>query len=780
MRSALAAYCIGVMLGSYVIHLQASLLTNVCLAVCCIGGQVRWRRELKTQPVKQRCLLLLTGISVGLAYHAAWGWQATAARLPQTLAGLDVVVTGTVINLPQPGEVAARFLFRVKTGPEPLRGARILLRDYDELAISGGQRWQFTVRLQPPRGLANPGTFDYEAWLLQQRIRATGYVRDPDTAQRLGVNRLSLAWWRQRVADRVARLAASDPLLSMLLPALVLGERGQIDGAMWDTLTRTGTNHLFVISGLHVGLVASWCYFLASQLLRLLPLPATAWPVQKLAAIAAIAGAACYSLIAGFGLPAQRALVMIVIFMLGSLTGRSINIGLRLLLALTLVLTINPLAGGGPGFWLSFMAVAALLLFMHRGESDWWQRHRWQFWDTLIKPQWVVFLALFMPLSLWMGQVSLIAPLVNMLAIPVLALVIVPLAMLAVITSLLSVSVAGLLLNLMGAVLDWTVRALHLMAFGLGDFAEYLQFYPPAPNWFALVLAGMAVSLLLLPLPLAWRWLALPLGLTWLLPGKAVYDRDTLALHVLDVGQGLAVVVQHRQQFLLYDTGARLGEDFDMGTAVVLPVLARLGVKELDWLIISHGDNDHAGGYRAVAAALPARQLLVGGTVDIGAAAALPCQAGQRWRWQGAEIRVLHPDRAYDATNNNSCVVQLRYGDYAVLLTGDITREVERQLARRYGAELRSVVMLAPHHGSRTSSSYPLLKAVAPDWVVFSAASNNSFGHPADEVVARYRGLGIGTLNTAETGMISFRPGAPPETFRARQRRYWRWSQNAP
>ncbi len=780
MRSALAAYCVGVMLGSYVIHLQASLLINACLAACCLGGQLRWRRELKTRPGKRRCLLLLSAISLGLAYHAAWGWQATAARLPQALAGLDVVVTGTVISLPQPGEVASRFRFRVQAGPEPLRGVRILLRDYDGLAISGGQRWQFTVRLQRPRGLANPGTFDYEAWLLQQRIRATGYIRDPDTAQQLGVNRLSLAWWRQRVADRVARLAAGDPLLAMLLPALVLGERSQIDSAMWDTLTRTGTNHLFVISGLHVGLVASWCYFLASQLLRLLPLPATAWPVQKLAAIAAIAGAAGYSLIAGFGLPAQRALVMIVVFMFGNLTGRSINIGLRLLLALTLVLTINPLAGSGPGFWLSFMAVAGLLLFMHSAEPEWWQQHRWQFWDTLFKPQWVVFLALFLPLSLWMGQVSLIAPLVNMFAIPVLALVIVPLAMLAVISSSLSAVVAGLLLNLIGIVLGWTMHALQMMAFGLGDFAGYLQFYPAASSWFAVLLAGMAVSLLLLPLPLGWRWLALPLGLAWLLPGQAIDDRDTLVLHVLDVGQGLAVVVQHRQRFLLYDTGARLGEDFDMGSAVVLPVLARLGARELDWLFISHGDNDHAGGYRSVAAALSVRQLLLGGTVDIGAAAALPCQAGQRWRWQGAEIRVLHPDRAYDTTNNNSCVVQLRYGDYAVLMTGDITREVERQLARRYGVELRSAVMLAPHHGSRTSSSYPLLKAVAPDWVVFSAASNNSFGHPADEVVARYRGLGIDTLNTAKTGMISFRPGAPPETFRARQRRYWRWSQNAP
>lgn len=800
MRSLLAAYCAGVMLGSFVIHLQASLFINTGMVFVCLAGN-RWvRRAGLPFPVLFRALPCAACFFLGMAYHAAWGWQATAARLPLSLAGDDLVITGTVIDLPQSDALASRFRFAVECGPETVRGAHILLRDYGELALAGGQRWRFSVRLQPPRGLANPGAFDYEAWLLQQGIRATGYVRDPASALLIGERSWSPAWWRQRVADQVAQLSAHSPLLTMLLPALVLGERGQIDSATWDTFTRTGTNHLFVISGLHIGLVAAWCYFLVNGLARLLPTPQSAWPSQKLAALAAVGGACCYALLAGFGLPAQRALVMIAVFMTGSVTGRSINLGLRLLLALAAVLTLNPLAALGAGFWLSFTAVTALLLFSDTIKTEgrvsgegyegwqWWidrealQRRYCRAWTTLVKPQGVVFIALFLPLALWMGQVSLLAPLVNMLAIPVLGFIIVPLALLAVLVSPLSLALAGIVLQLVQLVLGWMIHGLQLTAHGLGDLGEQLQFYSLATTTLPVLLACLAVLLLLLPLPWTLRWLALPLCLAYVLPDKAV-DDSALQVHVLDVGQGLAVLVEQRDRFLVYDTGARLGENYDMGSAVLLPVLRVLGARQLDWLIISHGDNDHAGGYAALTAALPVRRILVGGAVDIAAPAALPCRAGQSWQWLGAELRILHPDRVYAATNDNSCVLQLRYGEHALLLPGDITRGVEWQLASRYSAELRSAVLLAPHHGSRTSSSYPLLKTVAPDWAVFSAGHNNSFGHPAPDVVARYRDLDIATLNTADTGMISFRLGAdlaPPETFRNRQRRYWRWSQNRP
>jgi len=779
-RGMLAAYSAGVMLGSYVIHLQTSLLINTALAVL-LPAMGYWlaRRDTDGDSAR-RSMLLLAALCAGLAYHAAWAWQATAARLLEAQAGVDITVTGTVIDLPRRDELATRFLFNVSSGPDSLQGERILLRDYGELTVSGGQRWQFRVRLQQPRGLANPGTFDYEAWLLQQRIRATGYVRDSQAAQLLGVSRTSPAWWRQRVAIRLAGLTADDPLLSMLLPALVYGDSGHFDTATWDTLTRTGTNHLFVISGLHIGLVAGWCYLLVNYLVRLTPVARFSVPSQKLAAVAAMVGAALYSLIAGFGLPAQRALIMILVFMLAGLAGRSVNIGVRLLLALAVVLSLNPLAANSAGFWLSFTAVGALLLFLKAGKTDAPQRLGWA---GLVKPQWLVFLALFVPLSIWMGQVSLIAPLVNMVAIPTLALVVVPLSLLLVITSVLSASLAALVLKLVSVVMNWTMHGLDFFAHGLGELGGLLQYIPASVSGMPVLLACLAVLLLLVPVPWTIRWLALPLSLGYLLPGGINSARDGVFVHVLDVGQGLAVLVEQNRRFLLYDTGARLSESYDMGSSVVLPVLVRLGARRLDWLVISHGDNDHAGGYHSLAAAIPVRTLITGDEVDTGAAPALPCRAGQVWQWEEATISVLHPDRSYATSNDNSCVLRISVANQALLLAGDITRAVEWQLASHHGSGLQSDILLAPHHGSSTSSSYPLLKAVAPDWGVFSAASNNSFGHPADEVVARYQALDIATLNTAETGMISFQLGEEspsPETFRDRQRRYWRWSQNSP
>lgn len=786
MRGALAAYCAGVLLGSYLVQLQASLLISGSLAAVCLAVR-HWLLPARTiTRYLAPALLWLALFFTGLAYHAAWGLHASAARLPSSLIGTDISITGVIVNLPQRGDPATRFLFRVSNSPDvaaSLRGQRILLSDYGGLSLAGGQRWCFTVRLRAPRGLANPGTFDYEAWLMQQGIRALGYVRDPDVARQVGIDQLSLAAWRQRLAERIRGLTAADPVLAMLMPALVLGERGQISSAMWETFTRTGTNHLFVISGLHVGMLAAWCFLLISYGCRLLPGTPWSWPCQKLGALAAILGALGYSLLAGFGLPAQRAMVMVAVLMLGSVSGTSINLPFRFLLALVVVLSLNPQAGNGAGFWLSFSAVAALLLFLTASRSK-DSTHRIR--DTLLKPQYVVFLALFLPLSVWMGQVSLIAPVVNMVAIPILAGIIVPLSLLAVLVSVISEPAAALLVALLQQVLGWTINGIHWLGQIAGHWSGYLQFLPSSWAPVTIVLAALALLLLLLPLPWSARWLALPLSFAYLAPQNAATDKHGLSVHILDVGQGLAVLVERSGRYLLYDTGARYSPDFDMGSAVVLPVLRRLGVSELDWLIISHGDNDHAGGFTAIAEQLPIRQLLLGEDLASDTqvpSSALPCRAGQRWHWQGVEIAVLHPDRVYEASNDNSCVVRLAYGDQSLLLSGDITRAVERQLVARFGPALDSDLLVAPHHGSRTSSSYPLLKTVAPDWAIFSAAVNNSFGHPASDVVARYRALGIATLNTAETGMISVQLGVAdptPVAFRNQYRRYWRWSQNPP
>ena len=256
---------------------------------------------------------------------------------------------------------------------------------------------------------------------------------------------------------------------------------------------------------------------------------------------------------------------------------------------------------------------------------------------------------------------------------------------------------------------------------------------------------------------------------------------------MLDAGQGLSVIVQTARHVLLYDTGAALEEGYDLGSGVVVPVMRSLGIRSLDRVIVSHGDNDHAGGLQSVLAAMSVSTLSASEPGAVGRSAYLPCRQGQRWLWDGVVFQVLHPANLQRVANNNSCVVQITAGEHQVLLPGDIEATVERELALEYAEQLRSTVLLAPHHGSATSSSYPLIKLVAPQYVVFSAGYGNSFGHPSRQIVNRYRQLlselpaSERLLSTASSGMISFtlEPGRAvprPVQFRASHRRYWRRS----
>ncbi|MEX2469945.1 MAG: ComEC/Rec2 family competence protein [Pseudohongiellaceae bacterium] len=816
-RSWLLAWSAGILVATPIPEPAVGLLASLAGAGAAFAvGRIR----------RTPAAALLLAVLAGMSWHMLWAESQLRAQLPVVLEGQDVTVSGRISSLPAASGPAQRFEFTVSTGPAALVGRRLLLADYGEQPLAGGQHWHWTVRLKRPHGQANPGGFDNEARLFQRRIVARGYVR-PGPRARLTVEEgLSLTGVRQRFKTLLDALPGSPRQRAVLL-ALTLGDRSELSTAQWDSFSRTGTNHLFVISGLHVGLVSLGCYLLSGWLWRCLCLPVTRLPRQQVAALVAIAGALAYALLAGFTLPTQRAVVMVVVFMSGRLTRRSVSLTARFCLALALVLLGNPLAVAGAGFWLSFGAVAGLMLFLPGRDfsSPFPDKGVRYTLKRIGRPQLVVFVALLAPLLAWTGQVSLLAPLVNIVAIPLVGLLIVPLALGAALLAPLFPVAASYGLGLADWLLTGLLFALDRLA-ALTPWSQVEIFPSGLP---ATVCAAAACLLLLVPGRISWRWLCVPLFLPLFLPSSLPVSLPislpfsvpvslplfsplpsstasrpppgSLQVQVLDVGQGLAVLLRTHRHAMLYDTGPGLGEDYDLATTQVIPVLGRQGIRRLDRLLLSHLDSDHAGGLESVLEALPVAEVMAPRSLAGVAVPVSICAAGQSWTWDGVIFRILWPDPApapdpgpapdlqmppgptvLPTGNNGSCVLQVSAGGQRVLLPGDIEAAVERTLVLRHGEALRSSLLLAAHHGSDTSSGFAWLKTVAPRVSVFSAGYRNGFGHPAAAVQSRHGLLGIATRNTAASGWLRFElhPGqalAPPLQFRQSVRRYWRRSE---
>lgn len=810
MRCALLSYCLGLLALGFVAEISIALkIGSVFFLLAAIAALVTARRW-ALAPSCWLPLLSACCFAAGFLWHGIWASAILQQRLPPALEGVDMVSDGLVVSLPQRNAISQQFEFYISSGDAGFNGRKVLLNYYGQETIEPGQRWRFVLRLNRPHGFANPGGFDYEAWLFQRGITAKGYVRTSTDNQLLArpacsflciklllsPSQLSSSISSLRYRLRRQLLAVmQDSRYSGVVPALVLGDRSAIEAADWQLLTDTGSNHLFVISGLHIGMIAGFCFYLSKTLLRLFPLVALRVPLQKLAALTAILGAASYALLAGLSLPTQRALVMIAVFMLGQLANRRYLVSSRFLLALAVVLSLNPLAAMNAGFWFSFIAVAALLMCLDSGIAapDFEARLSApksiivNAYKYTIRPQLVVFFALLVPLVFWTQQISLLAPLVNIFAIPLVGFVVVPLCLLGLL--LMSISeaashaclfVAETALQALFQSMQWLVQ--HADSWALIQFSGIHRWQ--------IISSAVAVMILLLPRGIVNRGLIIPLCLPLLFPlrGSAI-EEGVIKLHILDVGQGLAIIVETANHSLVYDAGANLSAEFNIGAAVLVPALRTLAIRKLDRVVISHGDNDHAGGLSGLLSALPAdaiysstEQLTTGQEI-------VSCHGGQAWNWDGVEFRFLSAFTASSADseddpgnnfsmNNNSCVLQLSTGRNSVLLPGDIEVEAERQLALRYGESLRSTVIVAPHHGSNTSSSYSLLKNVNPDYVVFSSGYRNSFNHPSAGILTRYAEFDVVPVSTADSGMISFSiaPAATvemPRLYRTENSRYW-------
>ncbi|MCB2263815.1 MAG: DNA internalization-related competence protein ComEC/Rec2 [Candidatus Thiosymbion ectosymbiont of Robbea hypermnestra] len=695
---------------------------------------------------------------------------------PETLVRRDLALTGRIVGLPGETGHRVRFLFRVEQawmdGRDTGFTGLVRLSWYRKAPrLAAGERWRLTARLKPPHGFANPGGFDYERWLFQQGIRATGYVRDGDGNRRLdaGPGAYPVDRWRQRLGERLDALLP-NPTGAALARALILGDRSRLGPEQWEVLTRTGTSHLVAISGLHVGMVAAFLFFPArwawSRSARLV----LALAAPRAGALVALAGAVAYSALAGFAVSTQRALVMLAVVLGAVLSARTVRPASGIVLALVGVLILDPKAVLSYGFWLSFGAVAAL--FAAFGQ----RLGRGNLWNKWGRAQWVVALGLLPLLLLLFGRAPLIAPLVNLIAVPLVTLVLLP--------ALLVTGLPGLVPELgLAWPLVLTTRALEagfgLLAIASGwDWAAMTVSSRPGWVW-AGAFAG--ALLLLAPRGLPGAWLGLPLLLPLALIRPPAPDYGEAEFTLLDVGQGLAAVVRTQRHALVYDTGPRFPSGFNTGAAVVLPYLRHRGVGRIDTLVISHGDRDHAGGFAGLDGKFPIDRILAGEPRKLPGGRARPCLAGDHWTWDGVDFDLLHPGAAGRRSGNaGSCVLRVGIpgADASLLLTGDIDARVERKLIAADHGRLASALLVAGHHGSATSTGSDFLAAVAPRFVLYAAGYANRFGFPAAAVRERVATWGAGQLATASAGAIRFRLGttglAGPRQYRREHKRLWR------
>ncbi len=734
-----------------------------------------------------RAVILAASLGLGFAWAAGAAKVRLADRLDPAWEGRDVTLTGVVASLPQPFERGVRFALdaedAVSTGPNAVAfraPGRVALSWYNALTpeefqevlpLRAGERWRLTVRLRRPHGTANPHGFDYEASLLERGIGATGYVRARGERVRLAELVYRPAHLIERLRERIRTKfwdALPEHRYAGVLIALAIGDQRAIEASDWEAFTRTGVGHLMSISGLHVTMVSGLAAAIALFLWRRSPRLVMQLPAPKAAAAAAVAAAFGYTLLTGFAIPAQRTLYMVAVVAAALWLDRLQSSSRVLAIALGVVLVLDPWAVLSPGFWLSFGAVAVML---YVGASALQGAHWALQWGKL---QWAITLGLAPLLLVLFQQVSLVSPVANAIAIPVVSLVVTPLALAAAVVP--------------GA---WVAELAHAVLAALMVALAWLSELPgaawqqhaPAPWAAGLAIAG--VAWMLAPRGIPARYAA-PLLLAPLFAVRPpLPEAGTVRITFLDVGQGLAALVRTKNHALLYDAGPAYGAEADAGGRVVVPFLRGEGLARLDAVVVTHNDADHSGGAVSVMRTIPTAvlwsSLEASHPVAAHAPVRLPCRAGPRWEWDGVAFALLHPPAAsYDdpwlKTNSRSCVLRVVARGRALLLTGDIEERDERALLAR-GAALGAAVMLAPHHGSGTSSSAALVAAVRPAHVVFTVGYRNRFGHPKQEVVGRYLDAGARVWRTDRDGAITVRlepGGVAISRYRDEARRYWR------
>lgn len=847
-----------------------ALLAGVLALALASSKLPRW----STRPAWRMAILALGGALTGFVWAALLAHYHLREELPREWEGQDITVIGTIDSLPYRFDRGIRFNFAVErvvmpgeqSGDEgdggkagkftattagdaeggsaetlqetlaaaaPVLPSRLALSWYggfrgeDTQTVPGllpGERWQLTVRLRRPHGNANPHGFDYEVWLLEQGLRATGYVR-PDRRSLSNNRKLddfvpgfsnaverSRHWLRERI---VAALPGKE--YAGVIVALVVGDQRAIAQSDWQVFNRTGIGHLISISGLHITMIAGlfaglfqflWrrSFFTRAQLPLFLP-------AQKAAALAGVAMALVYVLLAGFGVPAQRTLYMLMVVAAALWFDRLTSVSHVLCLALAVVILLDPWAVLWPGFWLSFGAVA-MILYAGTGRVGHAPpvaplavpaqagiaavpgatvgaaataataapaRRRW--WHAVSaslreagRTQYAVTLGLVPLTMLLFGQVSLVSPVANALAIPLVSFIVTPLALAG---SILPASLSVWVLGFAHECVAWLAQAMAWLA-----ALPAAVWSAPLPAWWIFAAALAGTVWLLAPRGWPLRWLGLAGWLPLLLNAPATPRPGEMWVTAFDVGQGTALLIETPGRRLLYDTGPVYSPDSDGGSRVILPYLKARGIDRLDGMIVSHSDADHAGGALSLLEEIKvgwvSSSMAEDSPIARAAAEHRRCQAGQDWEWDGMRFEMLHPapasyDNPHLKPNSRSCTLKITHGDHAILLPGDVERVDEAELVESQGAKLRANVLLAPHHGSGTSSTRDFLETVEPQLALFQVGYRNRYKHPKREVYERYGELGIRRLRSDESGAVMLHFGTTLNVveYRGEHARYW-------
>ncbi len=743
--------------------LQLSFLPSlgpiICLPVLFMLG--------RSIPVFRYLLLLLLGFYWSLLLISS----ATNDELHADIEGTVVDVTGLVSSLPETYDDHVQFLFDVDTIVDSKQQyykspGIVRLNWYKTQVIpTPGEAWQLKIKLKRPYSFMNPGGFDYETWMLRQGIKATGYVKKSRFNQRLAVSKTHYILRLRYALSQKIKDVLDKPLLGLVM-ALSLGDRSQLETNQWQVLTHTGTNHLIAISGLHLGLIAGFIYFLTESCWRRFYFATQLIPAPTIAAIMSFMGAFFYAALAGFSLPTQRALIMIGVFLFSLFSAKRMLTSNVICIAIVLILIMDPLAIIAADFWLSFTAVI-LILYITRYRTN--QRNLLQRWLYL---QCLLSLALFPVLIFWFKQIPFYSVLANIIAIPVIGFIIVPLILLAMIFIFLLPSLSVFLYLLTDKINDVLWSYLNYLS-----KLDYAVVPVIAANHGVLLLAMAGTFILLMPRGLPGRWLGLFCFLPLMFPLLSDLKSGEFKLSLLDVGQGLSTVIKTKEHVLIYDTGARFSERFNIGDAVLIPFLRSEGIQQLSTLMVSHGDNDHIGGTNALLNNIKIGRVLSSVPEKFPFTPTSMCYAGQTWVWDSVEFEVLHPQLGSSFTGNNaSCVLKVSSQYGSVLLTGDIEKQAEASLVQNMREKIKADIILVPHHGSKTSSGDDFIRSVAAEVGFISAGYRNRFGFPKQDIMSRYESHGVKTFVSYKSGELSAKfaeTGLIIEQYRSKTRRFW-------
>ena len=736
-------------------------------------------------PHKIRLLVLFV---IGFLWALLRAHWVLDVSLPVEFQGKDILVTGVIASIPLEDKRKRRFEFDIEsfeynkqklTSPELSLLGKVRISWYgksgkksveNKIKLKAGQRWQFWLRLKQPHGFMNPGGFDYEGWLYQKQIRATGYVRiNPkkgQVAKKLNdnVSGYSVLSLRQALHDQLSFITSKYKYTGILI-ALAMGERSGISQEQWQVFRATGTSHLVAISGLHVGLLAGFIFLITRRLWPYCGSAALTLASPRAAAIAALLVATFYAALSGFAVPAQRALIMLFIVMLAIFRRNKIQSSQILSFALLAVLMLDPAAVLSAGFWLSFAAVGIISVAAFGRLNI---NKSWHSWGRL---QWRISLALIPLLIFLFQQASLVSPLANIIAIPIVSFLVVPAVLLATTFVSFSPDFAGFIYHLA----DFILNALWWWLAFIAD-TPISQWHAVKPDVLTLILASLGVALLLTPKgwPAKYSGFFFIIPLLW--PNINTLKQGEVEVTLLDVGQGLSAVIQTNQHTLVFDTGPKFSPSFDTGAAVVTPFLRQKGVKKLDMIIVSHKDNDHRGGLESILNEFESLQLLS----SYGEKGSKACHVGQNWLWDGVLFEILNPDDSvpHKKRNNDSCVLRITVGETSLLISADIEKRAEKHLVLHQYEQLKATYLVVPHHGSKTSSSQAFLQAVNPEVALIPVGYRNRYRMPHSTVLERYKTMNIHLLETSNSGAITVKFGQKSTTniiseYRKKAQKYW-------